>query len=97
MITRTAVKAVTAGLLVAAGLVASQTSIANADPISGTTPPVTCTYAGTTYSVGAKVYHPDGTYQLCRSDGTWLFQTPPVTGKPGIGSAQVAPPARSFS
>lgn len=38
----------------------------------GGSTPVTCTYDGKTYSQGAKVYHPDGTYQLCRSDGTWL-------------------------
>ncbi len=33
----------------------------------------TCTYAGQCYSEGAKVVLSNGTTQLCRSDGTWLY------------------------
>ncbi|MFC4604949.1 hypothetical protein [Rhodococcus kronopolitis] len=94
MISRTA-KTLAASVLVAAGLIGAQAAVANAavrtNP-DGTTTTV-CVYDGKDYSVGSKVYHPDGTYQLCRSDGTWLRTTPPVKDH---GIDRVPAPARSL-
>lgn len=87
MISRTA-KTLAASLLVAAGLLGAQAAVAHADIRTnpdGTTTTV-CVYNGKDYSVGAKIYHPDGTYQLCRSDGTWLRTKPPVDTRPGQAS-----------
>jgi hypothetical protein len=36
----------------------------------------TCTYESKCYSEGAKVVLSNGTTQLCRSDGTWLYTKP---------------------
>ncbi|NKS73701.1 hypothetical protein GS531_15125 [Rhodococcus hoagii] len=50
-----------------------------------------CVYDGKDYSVGSKVYHPDGTYQTCKSDGTWQRV------KPNTGNDMRAVPAQPRS
>ncbi|BDC70308.1 hypothetical protein KAREA_02230 [Prescottella equi] len=72
MISRT-VKTLAASLLVAGGVVGAQAAVAHAEIRTAPdgTQTTVCVYDGKDYSVGSKVYHPDGTYQTCKSDGTW--------------------------
>ncbi|WP_305093432.1 hypothetical protein [Prescottella sp. R16] len=72
MISRT-VKTLAASLLVAGGVLGAQAAVAHAEIRTAPdgTQTTVCVYDGKDYSVGSKVYHPDGTYQTCKSDGTW--------------------------
>ncbi|MGW0042834.1 DUF1496 domain-containing protein [Rhodococcus sp. NPDC003348] len=76
MISRTT-KTLAASALVALGLIGASAATAAADtvfdPDDSTT--TVCVYNGRDYSVGAKIYYEDGTYQRCRADGTWLRTT----------------------
>ena len=76
-----AVAALAAGVL---GLTTLNVSAAANTGGGGLNEAGTCTYGGVTYSEGAKVYHPDGTTQTCRHDGTWsAFMHQPGSNKIG--------------
>ncbi|MBM4640443.1 hypothetical protein GS448_16000 [Rhodococcus hoagii] len=91
MISRT-VKTLAASLLVAGGVVGAQAAVAHAEIRTAPdgTQTTVCVYDGKDYSVGSKVYHPDGTYQTCKSDGTWQ-RVKPNTGKRHAGRPRPAP------
>ncbi|GAA4478310.1 hypothetical protein GCM10023094_21800 [Rhodococcus olei] len=93
MISRTA-KTLGASLLVAAGLLGAQAAVAHAEIRTAPdgTQTTVCVYDGKDYSVGSKVYHPDGSYQTCQSDGTWKRLAPqgglrPPQAVPGAARA----------
>ncbi|MFC9789617.1 hypothetical protein [Rhodococcus sp. NPDC127528] len=79
MISRT-LKTLAASTLVAAGLLGAQAAAAHAEIRTAPdgTQTTVCVSGGKDYSVGAKVYYPDGSYQTCQSDGTWKRVKPVV-------------------
>ncbi|MCZ4559075.1 hypothetical protein O4215_26270 [Rhodococcus maanshanensis] len=72
MISRTA-KTLGIALLVAAGSIGATASVAQAEIRSSAegTQAVVCVHDGKEYSVGSKIYLPDGSYQTCESNGQW--------------------------
>ncbi|WP_328407516.1 hypothetical protein [Nocardia sp. NBC_00403] len=82
-------KALTASLLIAGGLIGASAGVAHTDQRTnpGGTGAYFCTSSGTTYDVGGKIHHPDGSDQVCQSDGTWKRIAPPINSGPG----QVSP------
>ncbi|MFG1785040.1 hypothetical protein ACGFIU_21590 [Rhodococcus oryzae] len=72
MISRTA-KTLGTSLLVAAGWIGATASVAQAEIRSSAegTHAVVCVHDGKEYSVGSKLYLPDGSYQTCESNGQW--------------------------
>lgn len=82
-------------LALAIGAAGMATSAAHAEPNSGGSTTVKCTYNGADYSVGAKVtvgYNKNGTpiLQQCQKDGTWKRELPPVTRYPVVPVGVVA-------
>ncbi|WP_027503614.1 hypothetical protein [Rhodococcus sp. UNC363MFTsu5.1] len=72
MISRT-VKTLGVSLLVAAGSIGATASVAHAE-VQGSparTQAAVCVHDGKEYSVGSKIYLPDGSYQTCESNGAW--------------------------
>ncbi|MFC7450428.1 hypothetical protein [Rhodococcus daqingensis] len=88
MTSRTA-KTLAASFIVAAGLAGATASVAQAEIRTAPdgTQTTVCVYNGKDYSVGSKVYHPDGTYQTCKSSGEWQRV------EPGMGDVRPAPAA----
>jgi hypothetical protein len=92
-----AVKTLAPVLLIAAGMIGASAGVAQADQRTGPDGTVTyyCVYAGQEYSVGAKVYLPDGSYQTCDSGGNWKRLATQGTGgfrPPQVNAPPLAPP-----
>ncbi|MEV6432505.1 hypothetical protein [Nocardia sp. NPDC051463] len=84
----------TASLLIAGGLIGASAGVSHADQRAqpGGSVVYFCKSSGSSYEVGSKVSYPDGTYQVCQSDGTWKRTGPPVNSGPG----EVSPGYRSL-
>lgn len=93
MSTRRAMKTLTASLLIAGGLIGASAGVAHTDTRTkpGGTVAYACESNGSAYDVGGKVSNPDGTSQVCQSDGTWKRTEAPTNSGPG----QVSPGYRS--
>lgn len=83
-------KTLTVSLLIAGGLIGASAGDAHTAQRTGPGG-YACESNGSTYDVGGKVSHPDGSSQVCQSDGTWKRIEPPTNSGPG----QVSPGYRS--